>query len=68
MHTKEGTKTMAKDTKNNKKYESVEEYYASLSRPCKVAFKVGIKYALKTLKEEQASKNNLNEMMCMLAK
>jgi len=57
-----------KMSKNTKKYNSVEEYYNSLSKPAKVAFKIGIKYALKIMREEQASKNNTNEMMCILAK
>lgn len=55
-------------TKNNKKFNNVSEYYNSLSRPCKLAFKIGIKYALKVMKESQTSKENMNCLLEVLAK
>lgn len=44
-----GIETMRKT--NNKP--SFEEWYNSLSKPAKKAFKVGVQYALKCIKENQ---------------
>ena len=57
-----------KNTKTNVKYNNVEEYYASLSKPAKAAFLVGVKFALKVVRESNTSKENYNSMMSLLAK
>lgn len=57
-----------KNTKANEKYNNVNEYYASLSKPAKAAFLVGIKFALKVVRESNTSKENMNAMMSLLAK
>lgn len=55
--------------KNTKaKYNNVNEYYESLSKPSKKAFLVGIRFALKVLREQENSKENFNAMMSLLAK
>lgn len=54
--------------KNTKevKYNSVNEYYESLSRPARAAFLVGIRYALKIMRNANASKSEMNEMIALL--
>lgn len=54
--------------KNNKKFDNVNDYYNNLSKPCKLAFKVGIRYALKVMRESQASKENVNCLFEVLTK
>lgn len=54
--------------KNEKKYNNVNEYYESLSKPSKKAFIIGIRFALKVIRESNTSKENLNAMMSLLAK
>ena len=57
-----------KNTKTREKYNNVNEYYNSLSKPAKAAFLVGIKFALKVVRENNNSKENMNAMMSLLAK
>lgn len=66
MHTKEGIKKM-RDT-NKAKYNNVEEYFNSLSKPAKAAFKIGIRYAIKCMRDSETSKEQINAMMSVLAK
>lgn len=55
--------------KNTKvKYNNVNEYYDSLSKPAKAAFLIGIKFALKVVRENNSSKENMNAMMSLLSK
>ena len=57
-----------KNTKVKAKYNNVNEYYNSLSKPAQAAFLVGIRFALKVMKESNTSKENVNMMMSLLTK
>ena len=54
--------------KNTKKYNNVNEYYEALSGPAKKAFLIGIKYALKIIKEAKKSEDAQNELVALLSK
>lgn len=68
MHTKGRNYKTMKNTKANVKYNNVNEYYDSLSKPARAAFLVGIRFALKVMRESKNSKENYNSMMSLLAK
>ncbi len=68
MHTKGRNYKTMKNTKANEKYNNVNEYYDSLSKPAKAAFLVGIRFALKVVRESKTSKENFSAMMGLLAK
>lgn len=47
---------MVKTSLKNNNKPSFEEWYNSLSKPARKAFKVGVQYALKCMKDEQQLK------------